>query len=63
MLLENQPLVDLYAVIDQHKLYIVFIKENDVLSDEKKSDIISQIEDICYITKKKNVRKREVGLY
>ena len=63
MLLENQPLVDLYAVIDQHKLYIVFIKENDVLSDEKKSDIIAQIEDICYITKKKTARKREVGLY
>ena len=41
--IENLSLPELYAMIEQHKLHLDFLKENDMLVDGKKEDIVGKI--------------------
>ena len=38
--IENLSLPELYAMIEQHKLHLNFLKDNDMLVDGKKEDIV-----------------------
>ena len=37
---------DLYKLIEQHKLHLLFLKENDLCSDAKKKEIVEKIEGV-----------------
>ena len=41
--IENLSLPELYAMIEQHKLHLDFLKENDMLVDGEKEDIVDKI--------------------
>ena len=49
MIIEDLPIKDLYTMREQHKLHIKFLKDNNILSDDKKTDIIQKIEYIFSI--------------
>ena len=42
---------DLYACIEQHKLQLIFLQENDICNDEDKVEIVSEVKRIFDITK------------
>ena len=37
---------DLYKLIEQHKLHLLFLKENDLCLDAKKKEIVEKIEGV-----------------
>ena len=46
LLLENRPLTELFTLIEQHQKHLKLLKDNDMLTDNKKISIITEIEDI-----------------
>ena len=46
LLLENRPLTEFFELIEHHQKHIKLLKDNDMLTDEKKISIITEIEDI-----------------
>ena len=56
--IENFPLPELYTMIDQHKLHVNFLKENELLLDGKKEEIVGKIFYIFEIIEDERVRKR-----
>ena len=42
-MIEDLYMKDLYGMIEQHKLHIKFLKDNDLLPDDNKTDIIQKI--------------------
>ena len=57
VMIENLPLDELYAMINQHKLRMGFLKENDILSDGKKESIIEKIENIFKVIERRILSK------
>ena len=59
-MIKDLPMKDLYAMIEQHKLHIKFLKDNDILPDDKKTDIIQKIEYVFSIIEgRSGERKRK----
>lgn len=42
LLLENQPLIALFGLIEQHKLYINILEENEMCNTEEKRNIVQE---------------------
>ena len=59
VLTENLPLTDLYIMIDQHKSHMNFLKEHDMLTDTKKSEIVGKISHVFEIIEGRSERKRK----
>ena len=60
VMIENLLMTDLYTIIEHHKLHIQFLKDNDMLFDDKKSSIIDKIKNIFKtIESRSGERKRE----
>ena len=47
--IENQSLSSLIALIEQHKSHLAFLKENDMCDDDRKGEIMNEIENIFII--------------
>ena len=45
-IVDNLSMDDLYKLIEQHKLHLLFLKENDLCSDAKKKEIVEKIEGV-----------------
>ena len=62
-LVDNLSMDDLYKLIEQHKLHLLFLKENDLCSDEKRDGIVEKIEGVFEIisTRTNNVGKKKVS--
>ena len=43
---EDFPLKDMYDLIDQHKLHLQYLQDNDVCDDTEKVVIIQSIKDV-----------------
>lgn len=56
VMIRNLPLDELYAMINQHKLHMRFLKENSILSDGKKEGIVEKINHIF-----KSIEGRSLG--
>ena len=52
-LVENLSMDDLYKLIEQHKLHLLFLKENDLCSDGKRDEIVAKIEGVFDIISKR----------
>ena len=37
------PRKDLFALIEQHKMHLKFVKENDICSEEEKIEIVARL--------------------
>ena len=59
--IENLSLPELYLMIEQHKLHMNFLKENDMLLDGKKEDIVGKISYIFEIIEGRRQKKRKCG--
>ena len=57
--MENLSLPELYLMIEQHKLHMNFLKENDMLLDGKKEDIVGKISYIFEIIEGRRQKKRK----
>ena len=62
VIIKHLPFSGLYAMIEQHKLHMHFLKENEVLSENKKISIINRIEHIFSIIECRSVLKK-MNLY
>ena len=58
LLLENLPLAELFALIEQHKLHLNFLEDNNLRSEMEKTEIISDIKGIFKIIKGRSGVKR-----
>ena len=47
--IENQSLSSLIALVEQHKSHLAFLKENDMCDDDRKGEIMNEIENIFII--------------
>ena len=47
--MENLPLDDLYKMLQQHKLHMKFLKDNDMMTDDRKLKIVEKVEYISHI--------------
>ena len=56
--IENLSLPELYAMIEQHKLHLNFLKDNDMLVDGKKEDIVGKISYIFDVIEGRRGEKR-----
>ena len=56
--IEQLSLPELYAMIEQHKLHLTFLKDNDMLVDGKKEDIVGKISYIFEIIESRSGKKR-----
>ena len=45
-LVDNLSMDDLYKLIEQHKLHLLFLKDNYLCSDKKRDDIIGKFEGV-----------------
>jgi len=52
-LVDNLSMDDLYKLIEQHKLHLSFLKENDLCTDLKKTEIVEKIEGVFDIIMKR----------
>ena len=59
LLLENRPMTELFVLIEQHQKHLKLLKDNDMLSEEKKVSIISEIEDIFEIVNSRTTRNKK----
>ena len=59
LLLENRPLTELFALIEQHQKHLKLLKENDMLSNDKKISIITEIEDIFEMVNSRSNRNKK----
>ena len=48
-LVDNLSMDDLYKLIEQHKLHLLFLKYNYLCSDKKRDDIIGKFEGVFEI--------------
>ena len=51
-LVDNLSMDDLYKLIEQHKLHLLFLKDNDLCTDIKKNEIVEKIEGVFDIIMK-----------
>ena len=59
----KMSLTDLNTLYDKHVSHMKFMKENDLLTDEKKKSIIQNIEDVYeMITNSHSTKKRSRGV-
>ena len=58
LLLENLPLAELFALIEQHKLHLKFLEDTNSCSEIEKSEIISDIKGIFKLIKDRSGVKR-----
>ena len=60
---DNLTMDDLYKLIEQHKLHLLFLKENNLCSDDKRDGIIEKIEGVFEIISRRtnNVGKKKVS--
>ena len=56
---EDFPRSDLFELINQHKLHLAFLKENDMCSDEDKSQIVNEVKRLFGIINDRS-RKRNI---
>ena len=49
VLVEKLPLDELYMMIQQHKLHMEFLKDNDMMTDDRKLKVVENIECIFQI--------------
>ena len=56
--IEQLSLPELYAMIEQHKLHLNFLKDNDMLVDGKKEEIVGKISYIFEIIDSRKEKKR-----
>ena len=56
--IDNFSLPELYTMIEQHKLHMDFLKENELLLDGKKEEIVGNMSYIFEIIEGRRVRKR-----
>ena len=56
--IEQLSLPELYAMIEQHKLHLNFLKDNDMLVDGKKEEIVGKISYIFEIIDSRREKKR-----
>jgi len=59
LLLENCPLTELFALIEQHQNHLKLLKDNDMLTDDKKIGIITEIEDIFEMVNSRTNRNKK----
>jgi len=52
-LVDSLSMDDLYKLIEQHKLHLLFLKDNDLCSDNKKDEIVEKIEGLFDIISKR----------
>ena len=52
-LVDNLSMDDLYKLIEQHTLHLLFLKENNLCSDEKRDGIVGKIEGVFEIISKR----------
>ena len=52
-LVDSMSMDDLYKLIEQHKLHLLFLKDNDLCSDNKKDEIVEKIESVFDIISKR----------
>ena len=52
-LVDSLSMDDLYKLIEQHKLHLLFLKDNDLCSDKKKDEIVEKIEGVFDIISKR----------
>ena len=58
--MEEQSLQDLMQLIEKHQEYLKFLSENNMLTNERKKTIISEIERVWSVIKgSSNKRTRE----
>ena len=58
-LVDNLSMDDLQKLIEQHKLHLLFLKENNLCLDEKRDDIVGKIEDVFEIISKRTNTSRK----
>ena len=46
---DNLSMDDLYKLIEEHKLHLLFLREDHLCSDEKRDDIVGKIEGVFEI--------------
>ena len=56
--IEHLHTSELYAMIEHHKLHMQSLKDNDILSEDKKMSIINKIENIFSIIEGRSVVKK-----
>ena len=56
-IIKDMTLPDLYSLMDQHKGHLKFLKDNDILSDEDKLEILQRVKEIYYL-----ISKRKKGI-
>ena len=56
--IEQLSLLELYVMIEQHKLHLTSLKDNDMLVDGKKEDIVGKISYIFEIIESRSRKKR-----
>ena len=59
LLLENRPLTELFALIEQQQKHLKLLKENDMLTDDKKISIMTEIEDIFEMVNSRSNRNKK----
>ena len=52
--IKDMTLPDIYSLIDQHKVRLYFLKDNDMLSDENKLEIVQRVKEIYYQISKRH---------
>jgi len=52
-LVDNLSMDDLYKLIEQHKLHLLFLKDNDLCTDIKQNQIVEKIEGVFDIISKR----------
>ena len=52
-LVDSLSMDDLYKLIEQHKLHLLFLKDNDLCTDIKKKEIVDRIEGVFDIIMKR----------
>ena len=57
---EDLPRSDIFGLINQHKLHLAFLKENDMCSEEDKMEIVSTVKRLFGIINNQS-RKRDLN--
>ena len=56
---EDLPRTELFELINQHKLHLKFLQENDMCSDEEKLEIVNEVKKLFNITNGQSRKRRE----
>ena len=52
--IQSMTLAKLYTLMDQHKEHLKFLKENDMLSDTDKIEIVERVKEMYDVISKRN---------